>query len=300
MTRILWLDDQPDLRIELVESLRADGFDIALTWTEEAAVRYLETEPAPDLFIQDLNRPVSDAQLPSLPPREVPTSPHVSGWAFYRDVLFPGLPQLPVVIVTWDADIPENRRTAEDFNLTILRKGDTLKESLLTVMGAVVRSQRTILAPQVVPSLVCVDFEKVTSALLRHLAKHPADIEQLSWSSFEDLVALLLTESGYEVTRTKLTRDGGVDLWALQRSDLGSTLYAIDAKKYGRSKVVGPEPVRAIYGVADLAGASAGMIVTTATFGPAARRLASQYRYRISLKDCDDVSAWIRKVGRSS
>jgi HJR/Mrr/RecB family endonuclease len=157
-----------------------------------------------------------------------------------------------------------------------------------------------ILAPQSVPNIVCVDFDKVTAGLLRHLAQHPTDIEQLSWSRFEELVALLLEESGYEVTRTKLTRDGGVDLWALQRSDLGSTLYAIDAKKYGRSKIIGPEPVRAIYGVADLAGASAGMIVTTATFGPAARQLASQYRYRISLKDCDDVSEWIRRVGRSS
>ena len=55
---------------------------------------------------------------------------------------------------------------------------------------------------------------------------------------------------------------------AVQRSGLGQTLYAIDAKKYGPDRMVGPEPVRAIYGVTDLADASVGMIVTTSRFSP--------------------------------
>ena len=101
---------------------------------------------------------------------------------------------------------------------------------------------------------------------------------------------------GYEVDHTPLTRDGGVDLWALKRDDLSSVQYAIDVKKYRRDRRVGPEPIRAIYGVVQSEGATVGMIVTTAGFGPAAQQLAEQHRYRLALKDFDDVAGWIRQV----
>lgn len=298
--RILWLDDQPDLQLEFVEGLRREGHEVSQVWSEQTAVEYLESEPTPDLFIQDLHRRPENAQLSWLPSRVVSVSEADSGWSFYRDVLFLGFPQLPVVIVSWEAHIQKNRRTAEDFNVTILQKGSNLLKSLLDTTSEMLNAQRTILSSQQVPSIIRLDFEKVNATLIRHLAKHPNDIDCLTWSGFEELVGVLLKESGYEVTHTKLTRDGGVDIWALQRSDLGTTLYAIDAKKYNRSRIIGPEPVRAIYGVADLAGASAGIIVTTATFGPAAQQLASQYRYRISLKDFEDITKWIKRVGNSA
>ncbi len=110
------------------------------------------------------------------------------------------------------------------------------------------------------------------------------------------MVERLLKEMGYEVWHTPLTRDGGVDLWALRSNELGDTLYAIDAKKYSANRPVGPEHVRAIHGVADLTGASVGMIITTSTFGPGAIELANQHRYRIALKDFEAVNEWIRTV----
>lgn len=63
---------------------------------------------------------------------------------------------------------------------------------------------------------------------------------------------------------------------------------------------LGPEPVRAIYGVTHINNASVGMIVTTARFGPAALSLANQYRYRLSLKDYEGVLEWIKFVSGKS
>jgi CheY-like chemotaxis protein len=298
MTRVLWLDDQPDLRVDVAQSLKADGVEVSLVWTEEDAIRHLESESLPDVFVQDLSRQRSTAQATGLPVRTLADSSEVSGWAFYREVLLPAFPQLPVIIVTWDAEGPGNRRKADDFNLTLLPKGGPLRSSLLAAIARVRDAQRTILVGGAnAPAIVAVDFEKVSAGLVRHLARTPTDLDRISPRAFEELVEVILKELGYEVRRTKLTRDGGVDLWALQRSDLGDTLYAIDAKKYNRRHVIGPEPVRAIYGVTNFENASAGMIVTTATFGPAARQLANQYRYRVSLKDCDDLMAWINAVG---
>ena len=82
-------------------------------------------------------------------------------------------------------------------------------------------AQRIVLVAQAPPpAVVQLDFDKVNAALIRHLAKHPVDLHQVSWSAFEELVATLLREMQYEVWRTPLTRDGGVDIWALHRSDL--------------------------------------------------------------------------------
>jgi CheY-like chemotaxis protein len=296
MASILWLDDQP-IHIETtVADLSRIGYDIKVVQTNQEAVDQLETLPLPDVFIQDLRRPWEKTRLLFSRNPLAYFDTEIPGWAFYRAVLSTNYPQLPVVIVTLDADDISNQQTATDFNLQIIRKGPSLSKELERALPELINAQRLILPPQTLPAIIQVDFEKINHALISHLAKKPGDLDRVSWAKFEELVAFLLSELGYEIHRTKLTRDGGVDLWALQRSDLGSTLYAIDTKKYSRSTVIGPEPVRAIYGVASLEKASVGMIVTTATFGPAATHLATQYRYRISLKDFNDVVAWLCKV----
>ena len=208
-----------------------------------------------------------------------------------------GFPSLPVVICSVDALRDSNRKRADDYNLQLIGKGHL--SSIISAVDGALSSQRSVLPGRPVPpAVVTLDFERVNTALLAHLAKLPHDIHRINWATFEELVARLLRELGYEVKRTPLTRDGGVDIWAIDRTGLSETLFAIDAKHYAPGKLLGPEPVRAIYGVADLAGASVGMIVTTASFGPAARELAAQYRYRISLKDFHDVHGWIKQVAQ--
>jgi CheY-like chemotaxis protein len=297
MPTILWLDDQPIHIKDAVADLNKKGYDIEVVQTDQEAIHRLETKQLPNIFIQDLRRPGEKTKFlfSKKPSRYFNTE--VAGWAFYREVLSVKYPQLPVIIVTLDGDDVSNQQTANDFNLQIIRKGPSLSNDLGFALSNLINAQHLILPTQTLPAIVHVDFKKINRALISHLAKNPQDLDNITWANFEELIAVLLRDLGYEVSHTKLTRDGGVDLWALQRSDLGSTLYAIDAKKYSRSKVIGPEPVRAIYGVASLEKASVGMIITTATFGPAARQLATQYRYRISLKDFDDVVAWLRKVG---
>jgi len=295
MKRILWLDDR-HFEIEVgISNLEAAGYTVVYCESEREALSLLAVGPLPDIIIQDLHRPTNARRAEA-----EGVSPHSAGWRFYADVLRPSFPQIPVLICSYDAQVPDNLKLADEFNLVLAAKHDSHdRTKLVPVVERILGARSTLLSRKaIVPQIIAVDFGRVNAALIRHLAKHPADLHQVSWSSFEELVARLLSELGYEVVRTPLSRDGGVDLWALQRTDLGETLYAIDAKKYSPSKPVGPEPVRAIYGVADLNGASAGMIVTTTGFGPAARELARQYRYRISLKDFDGVVEWIRAVAR--
>jgi CheY-like chemotaxis protein len=292
MARVIWLDDRRDQIERGLRLLDEAGYQVAYCSSEREAVAAIERDPKPVLVIQDLHRP-DLAQT-----QDLSAHAHAAGWIFYKEVLRLLYPEIPVLICSGGAYGSGNRKRADDFNLHLISKVSRAGGFVDLVKKLISGQSRLYEREDVFPAITAVDFEKVNFSLVRHLAKHPEDLDKVSWSSFEGLVKELLIELGYEVLHTPLTRDGGVDLWALLRSDLGEVLYAIDAKKYSRGRVVGPEPVRAIYGVADLAGASAGMIVTTGIFGPEARRLANQHRYRLALKDYVGVEEWIQAVAR--
>jgi CheY-like chemotaxis protein len=297
MANILWLDDSVEQRRAEVDALRGRGHILSVCRSDREAIDLIQTGYRPDLVIQDLHRPPDSSQFDSLPSRPFSTDSHKSGWSFYADVLKLVLPQVPVIIYSVDAETVENRKQAEDFNLMIIRKGKRNSAKLVDAAdSALIAQNRVVSWTGEIPHIITVDFGKVNAALIRHLAVHPTSLHQVSWSSFEELIGRLLTEMGYAVRRTRLTRDGGVDIWALKKTELGEVLYAIDAKKYAPNTILGPEPVRAIHGVADAERASVGMIVTTANFGPSAKVLAQQLRYQISLKEFDDVIEWIRRV----
>ncbi len=296
MANIIWLDDRPNERLTAARALERTGHTVNLVASHAEALSALKLSE-PDLIIQDLHRDVRGEDISGLPDHVGRSPAHEVGWAFYEHVLRSEYPWLPVVICTLDAGLLHNLRRADDFNLDMVRKGAGSVDRLSTLVDELLAAQKLILAPRNRPSIAVPEFQRVNLALVRLLRQRPGAVHRLTWAGFEELVARLLQELGYEVSRTKLTRDGGVDIWALRRDDLGETLYAIDAKKYAADSVIGPEPVRAIYGVADLANATAGMIVTTATFGSAARELAAQHRYRIGLKDYDAVQDWIERVG---
>jgi len=301
MACVLWLDDRIDQRRAEIDALSRLGHEVHSAASESEAVRLLQSGFLPDVVIQDLHRRPSDAQIASLRRRTKATGAHVSGWTFYRDVLRPGFPYIPVIIYTADAFDGANQELAAEFNLTLVPKGHSSSQALLAAVQTALNAQRLVLlAPASSPALVSVDFNRVNTALIRHLAQNPSDLHAVSWAAFENLIATLLREMGYEVWHTPLTRDGGVDIWALHRSDLGDVLYAIDAKKYAPTKVLGPEPIRAIYGVAEAERANVGMIVTTGTFGPAAKAFADQLRYRVSLREYEDIVRWIETVQGST
>ena len=188
------------------------------------------------------------------------------------------------------------KKRSDNFNLTLVQKNDFNTTTLLSKVDEALASTSTLLEVSSPPLFVALDFDRINSVLLNHLKNKPQDIHRLSWQKFEELTARLLKELGYDVTRTPLTRDGGVDIWALKRSDLGEILYAVDVKKYNPNRPVGPEPVRAIYGVTEMKKASVGMIITASSFTEDAKNIQKQLRHRISLKEYQDLVGWLKMV----
>ncbi len=311
MNTVFWLNDNfTDVRKSVAALEKAD-FHVQVFETESKIIEALESDIIPDVIVQNLYRISDLAQLSYGKKRAKIESPALAGWYFYSDVLRPYFPNLPVIIRSYGGRDISGWIGSKDFNLLFIHKNEEAyaserlaklelsinRESIVGHVRHILKKQVPILSTHSEPSSsILVDFNSISDELIRHLAKRPSDIHQINWSTFERLTKKILEELGYSVMHTKLTKDGGVDLWALHQTDLGEIMYAIDVKKYAPNKILGPEPVRAIYGVAELNNASAGMIITTARFGPAALELSRQYRYRISLRDFDGVMDWIKIV----
>lgn len=140
---------------------------------------------------------------------------------------------------------------------------------------------------------IIVDVGAVNDEFLRRAADDPNFVFSITPRQFEELVAELLTRIGYDVELTQKTRDGGKDIYAAKRDGLGTFLFLVECKRYSPDNPVGVEIIRALHGVADIERVTGSMVVTTSYFSRDARELASQIRYRMSLKEYLDVRQWL-------
>ena len=114
---------------------------------------------------------------------------------------------------------------------------------------------------------------------------------------FEEFVAELFLREGFHVELTPFRKDGGRDILAVSKTELGSHLYLAECKRFNPNRPVGVEYIRSLYGVLEHERATKGIIATTSYFTKGAVDIAGQMKWRISLKDFDDLVAWIRNYG---
>lgn len=102
------------------------------------------------------------------------------------------------------------------------------------------------------------------------------NLAAMDWKDFENLIRELFEKefisSGGEVKITQASRDGGVDAIAFDPDPIRGGKIVIQAKRY--TNVVGVSAVRDLYGTTVNEGATKGILVTTANFGPDAYEFA--------------------------
>lgn len=103
------------------------------------------------------------------------------------------------------------------------------------------------------------------------------NLASISWEDFEHLVRELFEREfasrGGEVKVTQSSSDGGVDAVAFDPDPITGGKIVIQAKRYTRT--VGVSAVRDLYGTLMNEGASRGILVTTADYGPDAYSFAN-------------------------
>lgn len=104
-----------------------------------------------------------------------------------------------------------------------------------------------------------------------------SNLASMSWDDFEHLVREVFGKEfetrGGEVKVTQSSSDGGVDAVAFDPDPISGGKIVIQAKRY--TKTVGVSAVRDLYGTTLNEGASKGILVTTADYGPDAYKFAA-------------------------
>lgn len=132
-----------------------------------------------------------------------------------------------------------------------------------------------------------------TNLILR-LQREPKAIFDLTSRKFEEVLADLLKDMGYDVELTQATRDGGRDILAWYNTPAARILCLVEAKRYRETHTVGVELVRTLFGTLHHYEANSAMLVTTSKFSPDARAFRQQHEYQLNLRDYSDVVNWIQ------
>lgn len=133
------------------------------------------------------------------------------------------------------------------------------------------------------------------SQLLEYLARYPEHLHSLHWRAFEELIATIFSDLGYEVELMPATHDGGKDIIVRAYGDVGPFMTYIECKHYSPFHPVDVKTIRALYGVQLADHANKSMVVTTSTFTKDAVEFARGLSWMISLKDYDGVADWLKR-----
>lgn len=139
----------------------------------------------------------------------------------------------------------------------------------------------------------------VEQELFTYLRQNPKALHELSPRQFEELVAAIFRNNGFSVELTPQTRDGGVDIIAVQHSALtGDSVHLIECKRYNPTNKVGIGVVQRLLGTVAQRRATKGVVVTTSSFTQDAIRVAEETRHIITLNNYNAVLGWLQDIGR--
>ena len=121
MSSILIIEDCDEIRVDLAELLRDEGYDVATARHGAEALDLLDAGPAPSVILLDLMMPVMD------------------GWQFRKKQLGkPNLAPIPVVLLTGSNNAQQHAR---DLNAVgCVQKPFDLDQLLNTVSDVVTRA----------------------------------------------------------------------------------------------------------------------------------------------------------------
>lgn len=133
--------------------------------------------------------------------------------------------------------------------------------------------------------------------LAKELIEKGGSLSKLNWRDFENLIGHLLEKDGWNVTVTKASKDGGIDVIATKYDEnIGVIKSVWQAKKYGDSNPVRLNQVRELYSIRENSRASKAIIVTTNRLTKDAIEWVKQDEYRFGYKQKDELEDWIKRI----
>jgi restriction endonuclease Mrr len=135
--------------------------------------------------------------------------------------------------------------------------------------------------------------------VLAELLTAGVKLDGLKPREFEELLAELLTKSGYEVKLGKGSKDAGIDVLAFKHIDgLGLTAAVWQAKKYALHRRVGLGIIKELAEARREQRATKGVIATTTYLTRDGLDKVRREQYTLCKVDRDDMIRWIEELAR--
>lgn len=134
-----------------------------------------------------------------------------------------------------------------------------------------------------------IEIMTIDDHIKAYFKQNPDDLYKLSSRKFEELVASIIKDMGFDVELTSATRDGGRDIIASIRTGISNFLTHIECKRYAPDNKVGVDIIRSVVGVHHMRNANKSIIVTTGFFTKDAQNEAKLVENSLDLKDYNDL-----------
>jgi len=127
-------------------------------------------------------------------------------------------------------------------------------------------------------------------------------LQRIDSELFEELVADLLRDNGFDVFLTSRTADGGKDIWATTIVNGKPLTALVECKVRSSKKAIDPALARAVVGTFFIEKAKennvdcAILVTSSDNIGPETLMIQQKIR-EFSVKDCNDVVSWINRYG---
>lgn len=135
----------------------------------------------------------------------------------------------------------------------------------------------------------------INEEIKKYLKKYPEKLYEMDPRKFEELIASIFEDLGYNIELTKATRDGGRDIIARIKNAVTEFLVYVECKRYSPKNTIGVDIVRKVTGVHHLDRPSKSIIVTTSFFTEQAIEAARKIENQLDLKDYNDIKGWLEK-----
>lgn len=132
-----------------------------------------------------------------------------------------------------------------------------------------------------------ITLSPVNDQVLKYLSEHPESFYQLTDNDFEIVMAEIYSKLGYDVTRTKATRDGGKDLIIRIPEILGDFIYYVECKKYNPKRPIGVGIIRNLVGTVNTDRVNGGILATTSFFTRDVYKFISDNKWNCQIKTHD-------------
>ncbi len=134
-----------------------------------------------------------------------------------------------------------------------------------------------------------IEIMTIDDHIKAYFKNNPEKLYEMSPRKFEELVASIIKDMGFDVELTQATRDGGRDIIAYIKTGICSYLTHIECKRYAPDNKVSVDIIRSVAGVHHMRNANKSIIVTTGFFTKDARSEAKLIENSLDLKDYNDL-----------